>query len=244
VQWQGALRGGFERSGAGRPKRPPSSLLRRYDRLKNRRIIVAFVGLVHPPVNRPFAPSGRRRQWAPTRERKPRFFAKHDAPRTPRRQNGRLAITLLAAHVSQLSEEGMITMQSRIAKIAQIVTMTGFAAALSLPAAAETHHWRARHHQQALDRPLTITKRHAREAIVARPDPFHGPAAIVTAPNAVAATIVSLPFRAAAVVFPPYGDPARNPLILIGAPVHAAGYVAEFPFFVVGSAFGAAPNVY
>jgi hypothetical protein len=135
-------------------------------------------------------------------------------------------------------------MQSGITRIAQTATLTVFAAMLSLPAVAETHHWRARHHQQASYPPLTVTKRHEREAIVARPDPFHGPAAIVTAPNAAVATIVSLPFRAAALVFPPYGDPARNPLILIGGPVHAAGYVAEFPFFVVGSAFGAAPNVY
>jgi hypothetical protein len=138
----------------------------------------------------------------------------------------------------------MSNMQSEITRIAQIATVTVFAAALSLPAVAETHHWRARHHHQVSYPPLTITKRREREAMVAQPDPFHGPAAIVTAPNAVAATIVSLPFRAAAFVFPPYGDPAKNPLILVGAPVHAAGYVAEFPFFVVGSAFGAAPNVY
>jgi hypothetical protein len=138
----------------------------------------------------------------------------------------------------------MNTMRGGIIWIVQIGAVTVFAATLSLPAVAETHHWRATHHHQVSYRPLTVTKRREHEAIVARPDPFHGPAAIVTAPNAIAATIVSLPFRAAALVFPPYGDPARNPLILIGAPVHAAGYVAEFPFFVVGSAFGAAPHVY
>jgi hypothetical protein len=90
-------------------------------------------------------------------------------------------------------------MQSGITKLVQFATVTVFAATLSLPAVAETHRWRAMHHHQASYRPpLTITKQREREAIVARPDPFHGPAAIV----------------------------------------------AEFPFFVVGGAFGAAPNVY
>jgi len=79
--------------------------------------------------------------------------------------------------------------------------------------------------------------------VAAAPDPFHGPAAVVTAPNAAAATVVSLPFRAAGYVFPAYGNPGANPLVLVGAPIHAAGMIAEFPFYVIGSAFGAPPNV-
>lgn len=136
-------------------------------------------------------------------------------------------------------------MQPTISKLARIAAGAGVLAvafSFSLPAAAETHHAMHRHHHLAYGRPLTVTKRH--HEMVMAPDPFHGPAAIVTAPNAVAATIVSLPFRAAALIFPAYGNPATNPLVLIGAPVHAAGYVAEFPFFVVGSAFGAPPNFY
>ncbi|MGC2140311.1 MAG: hypothetical protein WA620_01885 [Methylovirgula sp.] len=135
-------------------------------------------------------------------------------------------------------------MQPTISKLARISLGAGVLAtalSFSLPAAAETHHTH-RHHHFAYGRPLTVTKRH-REAVMA-PDPFHGPAAIITAPNAVAATVVSLPFRAAALVFPPYGNPAADPLVLIGAPLHAVGYIVEIPFFIVGSAFGAPPNVY
>jgi hypothetical protein len=144
-----------------------------------------------------------------------------------------------------LTKNGEIfSMQSRISRLAQIAASTAvFATAFTLPAAAEYHHRHWHRHHEAFDRPFTVSKHHNREAIVAAPNPYYGPAAIITAPNAVAATIVSLPFRAAAVVFPPYGNPGVNPLVLVGAPVHAAGYVAEFPFYVVGSAFGAPPNI-
>ncbi len=81
-----------------------------------------------------------------------------------------------------------------------------------------------------------------REPVAAAPDAFHGPAAIVTAPLAIAGTIVSLPFRAVEAVFPPR---ANDPRMLVGAPVHFAGQIAEFPFFVVNRAFGApAPYYY
>jgi hypothetical protein len=136
-------------------------------------------------------------------------------------------------------------MQSRMFKLAQIAAGTAvLATAFTLPAAAEYHHrhWH-RYNHEALDRPLVVTKHHHREAIVAAPNPYYGPAAIITGPNAIAATIVSLPFRAAGAVFPPYGDAVANPLVIVGAPVHAAGYIAEFPFYVVGSAFGAPPNI-
>ena len=139
-------------------------------------------------------------------------------------------------------------MQPKIFKLAQIaVSAAALATAVSLPAAAHEyygHSHRAHHHYySSYDRPLTVTSHRHRVAVVAAPDPFHGPAWIVTGPTAVAATIVSLPFRLAGAIFPAYGNPANNPLVLIGAPVHVAGRVAEFPFYVVGSAFGAPPNV-
>jgi hypothetical protein len=149
-------------------------------------------------------------------------------------------------------EDGeIISMQVKILKLAQIGAGVGvLAMAFASPAAAKTHythaHWRTAyryHHRSFDDRPLTVTSRRQREPIIAAPDPFRGPGAIVTGPNAVAATLVSLPFRAAAVVFPPYGDPADNPLVLVGAPVRVAGQIAELPFWVVGSAFGAPPNL-
>jgi hypothetical protein len=137
-------------------------------------------------------------------------------------------------------------MQPTTSKFATIALGAGVLAtafSFSLPAAAATHRTMHRHHHHlAYGRPLTVTKRH--HEMAAAPDPFHGPAAIVTAPNAVAATVVSLPFRAAALVFPPYGNPAADPLVLIGGPIHAIGYVVGIPFFIVGSAFGAPPNVY
>ena len=139
-------------------------------------------------------------------------------------------------------------MHVRILKAAQIAAGATLvlATAFTLPAAATVHHgkaqWHRRHHH-AYDRPLTVRGRRHHEFIVAAPDPYHGPAAIVTGPNAVAATIVSLPFRAAAVVFPPYGNPGANPLVLIGAPIHVAGMIAELPFYAVGSAFGAPPQI-
>lgn len=150
---------------------------------------------------------------------------------------------------SVFEENGEIfSMQSGISKFAQIATGTAvLAMAFSLPAAANEHygHWRRHHHHysQSYDRPLTVSKHRLREPVIATPDPFHGPAAIVTGPNAIAATIVSLPFRVAGAVFPAYGNPGVNPLVLVGAPIHAAGQVAEFPFYVVGSAFGAPPYV-
>ena len=140
-------------------------------------------------------------------------------------------------------------MQTKKLMLPQIAaSMVVFATAFTLPAAAKDRyseaHWRRMHHHLAAGRPLTVTKRPYRESIVAAPNPFHGPAAIITAPVAIGATIVSLPFRAAGAVFPAYGNPAVNPLVLVGVPVHVAGQVAQLPFYVVGSAFGAAPTVY
>lgn len=134
-------------------------------------------------------------------------------------------------------------MHSKLVKFAPLVAGALVGAAFALPAAAEVHHYRHRHfHHVAYDndRPLTV---HG-HSMVAAPDPYHnGSASIVTAPNAVAATVVGLPFRVAGSLFPYQGN---TPLVVIGAPIHVAGQIAESPFYVVGSTFGAppSPNVY
>jgi hypothetical protein len=96
----------------------------------------------------------------------------------------------------------------------------------------------ARHKASTGD--IIVRARPHREPVAAAPDAFHGPAAIVTAPVAIAGTIVSLPFRVVEAVFPPH---ANDPRMLIGAPVHFAGQIAEFPFYVVNGAFGV-PSTY
>jgi hypothetical protein len=135
-------------------------------------------------------------------------------------------------------------MQSKQVKFAQIAMgVMALATVFALPAAAEAHHPRWHHHwhqRYAYDRPLTVHGHRHPVVVAAPPDPYSGPNVIVTGPNAVAATIVSLPFRAVNSIFPPTGD---TPLVVIGAPAYAAAHVAEFPFYVVGTAFGAPPNV-
>lgn len=110
------------------------------------------------------------------------------------------------------------------------------AAVSILPAAAATKHRRA---HPARAHMLTVHRLPV-EAPPA-PDPYHGPAAIFTAPVAAAGMIVGLPFRAANVVFP---HTANDPRILVGAPVYAAGRIAQFPFYFVDSAFGVPPDYY
>jgi len=141
----------------------------------------------------------------------------------------------------------------RISKAAQVAASVAvFAAAFALPAVAAEHHngahWRRGHHHShyaANDRPLTVRSRHSEPVVVASPDPYNnGPASIVTAPVAFAGTAVGLPFRAVGTVFPAHGDPAVNPLVLVGAPVHVAGQFLQFPFYVVDSAFGTPPHYY
>jgi hypothetical protein len=129
-------------------------------------------------------------------------------------------------------------MHSKFVKFVPLVTGVLGAAALALPAAADVHHYRHHHfHHVAYDndRPWTV---HGHPVITA-PDPYNnGAATIVTAPNAVAATAVGLPFRVAASVFPYQGN---TPPVVVGMPIHAAGVVAESPFYVIGSTFGAPP---
>ncbi len=129
-------------------------------------------------------------------------------------------------------------MRTKTSKLAQVFAITaGLATAFALPAAAEGYAHHHRHHHHALNyRHLTVARAYA--APVA-PDPYTGPAAIVTAPVAIVATFVSLPFRAAGAIFPYTGN---SPLVVVGAPAHFAGQVVNFPFYVVGNAFGAAPT--
>jgi hypothetical protein len=115
------------------------------------------------------------------------------------------------------------------------------AGAYSLPAAAAVEHHHFHHriayrtHHRVDDNVITVRRRAYREPVAPVRDAFHGPAAIITAPVAIAGTIVSLPFRMVEAVFPPR---ANDPRVVVGAPVHLAGQIAEFPFFVVNSAFG------
>ena len=132
-------------------------------------------------------------------------------------------------------------MHIHISKFAQLVAGASLlAGAYGPPADAAVQHrdirhrivHRTRHPVDAND--ITVRKR-------AAPDAFSGPAAIVTAPVEIAGTIVSLPFRAVAAVFPPS---ANDPRVLVGAPVHLAGQIAEFPFFAFNGAFGVQPTYY
>jgi hypothetical protein len=134
-------------------------------------------------------------------------------------------------------------MQNRISKLAQAVAGVALlAGAYSLPAAAavqypDTHHRIVHRTHHPVDyNVVTVRKRPTPEPVVVAPDAFHnGPATIITAPVAIAGTIVSVPFRMVEAVFPPR---ANDPRLLVGAPVHLAGQIAGFPFFAVNSAFG------
>jgi hypothetical protein len=140
-------------------------------------------------------------------------------------------------------------MQIYTSKLTQAVAGAALlVGAYSLPAAAAVEH-RDFHHRFAhrTHHPvygagdITVRARAHREPVAAAPDAFHnGPATIITAPVAIAGTLVSLPFRAVEFVFPPR---ANDPRVLVGAPVHLAGQIAGFPFFVVNGAFGV-PSTY
>ena len=137
-------------------------------------------------------------------------------------------------------------MQSSLLKFALIAASAAVvAAAFALPASAEdgkVHMRKHRHHHYmhyTNDRPLTVTGRRHRVPVAVQPDPYSGPNSLVTGPNAVAATIVGVPFLVVGSLFPAQGD---SPLVLIGGPAHLAGQVAEFPFYAIGTIFGAPPN--
>jgi hypothetical protein len=133
-------------------------------------------------------------------------------------------------------------MQIHISKLAQAVAGVALlAGAYSLPAAATEqyvhHHVVAHHTHHMVHNNDIVVRRHvAPQPVAAAPDAFHnGPATIITAPVAIAGTLVSLPFRAIEAVFPPQPS---DPRVVVGGPVHLAGQVAGFPFFVVNNAFG------
>jgi hypothetical protein len=136
-----------------------------------------------------------------------------------------------------------IGMQTRITKLALALTGVAIlAGAYSLPAAAavqDMHHRSVHRIHHPVGNGDIYVRKHA-EPVAAAPDAFHGPAAVVTAPVAIAGTIVSFPFRAIEAVFPPR---ANDPRVVIGAPIHLAGQIAGFPFFVINSAFGV-PSYY
>ena len=135
-------------------------------------------------------------------------------------------------------------MQKNPSKLAHIAASVAILAALStLPATAAVRHGHARNmhriHHRIASHPLTV--RRDRFAIAPAPDPYHGPAAFITAPIAAAGFVVGLPFRLIASVFPPN---ANDPRVVVGAPVYAAGRIAQFPFYAIDSAFGTPPNYY
>jgi hypothetical protein len=139
-------------------------------------------------------------------------------------------------------------MQTRISKLAQAVASAALlVGAYSLPAAAAEQHRDAHHrivyraYHPAHNNDIVVRRRAYPQPVAAAPDAFHnGPATIITAPVAIAGTIVSLPFRGIEAVFPPRPN---DPRVLVGGPVHLAGQIAEFPFFVINGAFGV-PSVY
>lgn len=138
-------------------------------------------------------------------------------------------------------------MHIHISKLAQaVVAVALVAGASSLPATAAQYrdaHRRIVHrtHYRFHSSDITVRKRAPRAPVVAARDAFHGPAAIITAPVEMAGTLVSLPFRAVEVMFPPR---ANDPRVLVGAPVHFAGQIAEFPFFAFNGLFGVRPTYY
>ena len=88
-------------------------------------------------------------------------------------------------------------------------------------------------------RPLTVRRTVAAvEAPVA--PAFAGPGTLVTGPLGFASSVISLPFRAINGIFPATGDIGTNPLVIIGAPVHAIGDLVQFPLRVIGTPFGGA----
>jgi hypothetical protein len=140
-------------------------------------------------------------------------------------------------------------MQTRISKLAQAVAgVVLLAGAYSLPATAaeqyrDMHHRTVhRTHHPIHNNDIYVRRRVYPEPVAAAPDAFHnGPATIITAPVAIAGTIVSLPFRLVEAVFPPG---ANDPRVVVGAPVHLAGQIAGLPFFAINGAFGVQSSYY
>jgi hypothetical protein len=133
-------------------------------------------------------------------------------------------------------------MQIRVSKLALAVVGVALLGAYSLPASAAEQYRNIHHrvvhrtHYPVHNNDIVVRRHVNPEPVAAGPDAFHnGPATIITAPVAIAGTIVSVPFRVVEAVFPPR---ASDPRMIVGAPVAAAGQIAEFPFFAVNGAFG------
>ena len=94
----------------------------------------------------------------------------------------------------------------------------------------------------ATSRPLVVRRRAVPLAPavieVEAPVANTGPGTLVTGPLGFGSNVVGLPFRILAGVFPSTGNPATNPLVLIGAPMHAVGDMVQVPFRIVGAPFG------
>ncbi len=106
------------------------------------------------------------------------------------------------------------------------VAMAGMAAPASAQAVTDARR------QVRADRPLTV--RHAAPVAPAY-NPYVGAKALVTAPLAIASTIVSLPFRVTDAIF---ARSAGTPFVIVGTPLHYAGRIAQAPFRLVEAPFG------
>ncbi len=89
-------------------------------------------------------------------------------------------------------------------------------------------------HDRRASRSLTIHSAVPRPVPAYAYNPYMGPKAIITAPLALASTIVSLPFRVTDALFPYSG----SPVAVVGAPIHYAGRIAQVPFRIVEAPFG------
>ncbi len=100
-----------------------------------------------------------------------------------------------------------------------------------------------KHHKRHHTAYRSLTVRQAAAPVVVAPayDPFGGPAPFITGPVNIAGTLVDLPFRILASIFPTSGDPASNPFVLIGMPIQAGAQVAQLPFSAIDQIFGATP---
>ena len=100
----------------------------------------------------------------------------------------------------------------------------------------------AKRNRVAYDRPLVVRRRTVPLAPavieVQAPVANTGPGTLVTGPLGFGSNVVGLPFRILDGVFPSTGNPAVNPLVLIGAPLHAVGDLVQVPFRIVGAPFG------
>ena len=105
------------------------------------------------------------------------------------------------------------------------------------PAERMPHH-HARTTGRNAERPLTVSRRAPPPFIEPGPGrEFAGVGAVMVAPIQAAGQIADIPFRALDGIFPSRGDPARNPLVMIGVPLHEAAQVVQLPFRLIEAPF-------